>query len=89
MKDYKFLVKPSLFIFNLLFATWLVLKIEQIKPSDFGSGQFMQQHIGPNASDKALLRNLLRNFKTGKMDSLHVDQEIDHVLMKLKGSSGN
>ena len=35
MKKYNFLFKPVFFIFNLLFATWLVLKIEEIKPSDF------------------------------------------------------
>ena len=35
MKKYNFLFKPLFFIFNLLLATWLVLEIEKIKPSDF------------------------------------------------------
>lgn len=36
MEKYKFLFKPLFFIFSLLFACWMVLKIEQIQPSDFG-----------------------------------------------------
>lgn len=35
MKKYNFLFKPLFFIFNLLLATWIVLEIEKIKPSDF------------------------------------------------------
>ena len=36
MKKYKFLLRPLFFIFNLVFATCMVFKIEQISPSDFG-----------------------------------------------------
>ena len=37
MKKYNFLFKPLFFIFSLVFATWLVLYIEKIHPSDLGS----------------------------------------------------
>jgi hypothetical protein len=36
VKKYKFILKPLFFIFSLLFTSWMVLKIEQLSPSDFG-----------------------------------------------------
>ena len=36
MKKYTFLIRPLVFICSLVFATWLVFKIERLRPSDFG-----------------------------------------------------
>ena len=36
MKKFDFLIKPVFFTCNLVFATWLVLTIDRIEPSDFG-----------------------------------------------------
>lgn len=48
MKKYNFLFKPVFFIFNLLLATWLVLEIEKIKPSDFSKRpSFFKQKTSP------------------------------------------
>jgi hypothetical protein len=41
MKKYNFLFKPLFFIFSLVFATWLVLYIEKISPSDFGRYEYL------------------------------------------------
>lgn len=84
MKKYKFLFKPILFIFNLLFATWLVLKIEKIKPSDFGEHKSVF-YSGPkprmvSKSDKGYLKQLFIDFKAGRVDSLKLEEHIDAFL---------
>jgi len=47
MKKYKFLLKPIFFIINLLFATWLILKIEKLNPSDFGKYRSIFEKTAP------------------------------------------
>jgi hypothetical protein len=80
MKKYKFVLKPLFFIFNLLFATWLVLKIEKIQPSDFGEYKSIF-YSGPKPkmvtlSDKQYLKNLCVGFKNGEIDSLKLEQQL-------------
>jgi hypothetical protein len=84
MKKYKFLLKPIFFIFNLLFATWLVLKIEKIKPSDFGEHKkFFDPAPAPRVvtpDDKNYLRDLAIDYKYGRLDSVTLERKLDKFL---------
>jgi hypothetical protein len=84
MKDYSFLKKPVFFIFNLIFATWLVLAIEQIQPSDFGNGaSFFLPPPRPKKvteADKPYLRKLASDFRSGKIDSLTLEKELEEFV---------
>jgi hypothetical protein len=86
MKDLKFLKKPVFFIFNLVFATWLVLAIEQLQPSDFGeSGKFFLPPPRPKRvtlDDKPKLQKLASDFKAGRIDSLTFDKELIEFLKR-------
>lgn len=57
MTTTKFLLKPLFFIITLVFGAWLVLWIEKLKPSDFGSykGVFLKEII-INKTDQVPLR---------------------------------
>jgi hypothetical protein len=82
MKKYKFLVKPVFFIFNLLFATWLVLKIEKLSPSDFGRYErlFEPAELRPDnipLYDKYYLKKLAEDYRSGKIDSAMFDLQLD------------
>jgi hypothetical protein len=92
MKEYKFLLKPAFFIFNLFFATWLVLKIEQVKPSDFGKYErFLTPHQvvpAPAGNEKLLLKTLLNSYKNGQLDSIHAEMKIEEILKTIKGNTG-
>jgi hypothetical protein len=96
MKNYSFLIKPAFFIFNLLFATWLVFKIETISPSDFGKyGRIFQEEYRPPVSDKkGPLKKLYRDYKNGLLDSVSFEKTLDRILTSgggsgsLKGVSG-
>jgi hypothetical protein len=84
MMKYKFLFKPLFFIFNLIFATWLVLKIEKIKPSDFGEHKTLfdpaptPRIVTPK--DKVYLKKLAYEYKYGIIDSLKLDQKLQQYL---------
>jgi hypothetical protein len=85
MKDYKFLLKPAFFIFNLLFATWLVLKIEKLAPSDFGryKSMFEGGQIRPKGVpqyDKYYLKKLADDYKSGVLDSAMFDLQLDQFI---------
>jgi hypothetical protein len=84
MKKYKFLFKPIFFIINLIFATWLVLTIEKIKPSDFGEHKkFFEAPPAPRVvtkEDKEYLRSLALEFKYGLIDSLKFEKSLDQFL---------
>jgi hypothetical protein len=74
MKKYKFLVKPLFFIFNLLLATWLVLKIEKLSPSDFGRHKTLFERTEPVQQnfphyDKYYIKALADQYRSGKLDS--------------------
>jgi hypothetical protein len=97
MEKYQFLLKPIFFIFNLLFATWLVLKIEKIQPSDFGKYEKLFQRTEPRpdhvpAYDKYYIKKLADDYKAGKLDSAMFDLQleifIDHTINKSKETAG-
>lgn len=84
MKQYKFILKPLFFIFNLIFATWLVLKIEKIKPSDFGEYKSIF-YTGPKpklvtTADKDYLKKLCTEYKQGTIDSLKLEKSLEDFL---------
>jgi len=84
MKQYKFLLKPLFFIFNLVFATWLVLEIEKIKPSDFGEhNKLFSPAPKPRIvtkDDKKALRAIAFEFKHGLIDSTKLEKKLDEFL---------
>ncbi|HXB40645.1 MAG TPA: hypothetical protein VNZ49_08890 [Bacteroidia bacterium] len=86
MKKYKFLFKPVFFILNLLFATWLVFRIEKITPSDFGRYRSLfedqQPVIQHHTFNKKFLRKLCLDYKTGTLDSIKLEQELDEFLVR-------
>ena len=89
MKEYKFLLKPTFFIFNLLFATWIVLKIEKISPSDMGKYESLfkkeTQAVPPVVDNsKQQLKTLIINYKTGVIDSLTFENKLDGVLKSIR-----
>ncbi|MBA3664156.1 MAG: hypothetical protein H0W61_08115 [Bacteroidetes bacterium] len=84
MKKYKFILKPLFFIFNLLFATWLVLKIEKIQPSDFGEYKSIF-YSGPKpkmvtTADKDYLKKLCTEYKKGVIDSVRLEKQLEKFL---------
>lgn len=84
MKQYSFLLKPVIFIFNLIFATWLVFRIEQVRPSDFGRYGYVFEETVPRSGmlqkDKAYLKKLCRDYKTGLLDSLELERRLQRFL---------
>jgi hypothetical protein len=84
MRDYAFLFKPLFFIFNLIFATWLVLAIEQIKPSDFGEHRsFFERPAKPRKvtpADKPVLFKLADDYKAGRINAETLDRELEAFL---------
>jgi hypothetical protein len=80
MKQYSFLLKPFFFICSLLFATWLVVKIEKIRPSDFGLYESIPNkkvNSREILERKLYLRNLCLEYRTGKIDSAVFDQKLN------------
>jgi len=84
MKNYRFLLKPLFFIFNLIFATWLVLAIEKIKPSDFGAHKTLFDPAPPprivTPKDKNFLKSLAYDYKNGLIDSTALDKKLQEYL---------
>lgn len=84
MKQYTFLFKPVFFIVNLIFATWLVLAIEQVQPSDFGQYKSLfESPARPKKvypEDKHRLKKLAVDFKNGKINEKTLDKELDAFL---------
>ena len=88
MKQYAFLIKPAFFVVNLVFATWLVLAIEQVEPSDFGQYKsFFETTARPRKvfpEDKHKLKQIAVDFKTGKIDENTLDKELDAFLAPIE-----
>ena len=88
MKKYQFLFKPLFFIFNLLFACWLVLKIEKISPSDFGKhGSLFESAHKPKPLNtdsciyaKQYLENLCSTYKRGLIDGPKLYEKLENFL---------
>jgi hypothetical protein len=85
MIRYRFLLKPIFFIFNLVFATWLVLKIEAISPSDFGKYSSIFGGTGKLTPGKKLqkryLEKIIFEYKHGKLDSVSLNKKLEKYLI--------
>jgi hypothetical protein len=72
LKKYKFLFKPLFFIFNLFFATWLVLKIEEYQPSHkIKSEPPANKHL-----PREQLKSIIFDFKRNKIDSVEMEDRL-------------
>lgn len=91
MKKYNFLFKPFFFICSLLFATWLVLYIEKIRPSDLGKYESMFNSTPKpppkvksvhhsHMNDKQIFKKICADYKAGLIDSTKLDQQIEDFL---------
>jgi hypothetical protein len=83
MKKYKFIIKPLLFIFNLLFATWLVFAIEDIKPTDFGRYEYLFEDPPAVKTRKQKKEHLIRissEYRKGIIDTTELVRQIDMYL---------
>lgn len=88
MKKYNFLFKPLFFICSLLFATWMVLEIERVSPSDFGKYRYLfeskedtdKRVIEEKAKARDFLRNLCVRYKRGAVDSLTLEKTLEGYL---------
>ncbi len=94
MKNYTFLIKPVFFILSLVFSCWMVMKIEQIQPSDFGRYRSLFEKPGTpqkeskviksdkkNLSDaKTKLKKLCQDYKAGLISSNKLDEELEKVI---------
>src|SRR4051812_3880178 len=93
MKKYNFLFKPVFFICSLVFATWLVLYIEKLAPSDFGKYEYIF-NSGPGPISKKLAgqpfpysqqqytcsKKICKDYKAGLIDSANLDQQLKEIL---------
>ena len=81
MKNYAFIFKPLFFIFNLIFATWLVFKIETISPSDFGRySSLFDDPPGSMGYRKKNLTKIIVDYKKGRLDSIQLAQKIEKYI---------
>jgi hypothetical protein len=89
MKNYKFLLKPLLFIINIVFASYLVLEIENLKPSDFDKytslfgNEIKAREFHKNGKD--YLKNIFIKYRAGNIDSLSFDKELESFLKSYYG----
>jgi|GEM_PF-1857653 len=83
MKKYTFLLKPFFYIFSLFFASWLVLKIEKLSPSDFGKEKYLFESDPVSTVskyDKQYLKNLFMEYKFGLIDNKQLDEKLDFFI---------
>lgn len=83
MKKYKFILKPALFIFNLIFATWLVFTIEGISPTDFGRYEYLFKDPPALTTKKLKKEHLIKicsDYRKGLIDTTTLVKQIDMYL---------
>ena len=84
MKKYNFLFKPVFYIFSLLFATWLVIEIEKIRPSDASKEEnavLNKSSYSDGIKDrKKYLKNLFFAYKEGVIDSVLLNKHLSLFL---------
>jgi len=84
MKNYSFLFKPAFYIFSLVFATWMVIKIDSISPSDFGGSNPSDHKKIANAANILYLKQYIFNaceaYKTGKIDRKGLEDELNAIV---------
>lgn len=91
MKEKMLILRPLFFIFNLIFATWIVFQIEAVSPSDFG--KYRSLFEGPPAftpekmGEKQFLKKVCSDYKKGKLDSTEVDLLLNRYLTAPKAVS--
>jgi hypothetical protein len=85
MSHYKFLLKPLFFIFNLIFATCLVLWIEKLSPSDLGRFKSVFENAPP-PSEKDIFMELCRDYKNGTITQAQFDERLDLLFNKKEGA---
>lgn len=80
MRQYNFLWKPFFFICSLLFATWLVITVEKVSPSDLGVEQPSKDAVEPVSADllkrREYLKQLCDQYKAGAIDSTEVNKRL-------------
>lgn len=88
MREKLFILKPLFFIFNLIFATWLVFRIEKLSPSDFGKYRSLfdtPEALSPEKmGGKLYLKRVCSDYKAGKVDSTQMELLIDRYLTTTK-----
>lgn len=90
MKKYKFLFKPAFFIFNIVFASWLVIKIERLSPSDMGrfrslfENKTKQPAPLPKDTGKYLLKKLCIDYKQGTIDNNTFDARLEKYMQIIR-----
>ena len=88
MNKYKFLLKPVFFVFNLVFATWLVFKVESISPSNFGKYKSLFDEpptgIPGKIQHKKYLVKICADYKAGKLDTLQLNTKLEEYLTSAK-----
>lgn len=87
MSDYKFLLKPLFFIFNLFLATALVLWIEKLSPSDLGRFKSIFENTAPVPSEKDVFMELCRDYKSGSITQAEFDKRLEALFAKDTGST--
>jgi hypothetical protein len=91
MKEYTFLVKPVFFIFNLVFATWMVFTIEKIRPSDFGRYGDIFNTEPPTALqtlNKKTVLKLCKDYKAGLLDSAKLEEKVNRLFPHPQQAAG-
>lgn len=90
MEKYSFLFKPLFFIFSLFFASWLVLKIEKLRPSDFGRERYLFEDEPVHSVakyDEQYLKNLFLEYKFGIINSRQLDEKLEFFLNPINKSA--
>jgi hypothetical protein len=91
MKKIDFLFKPMFFICSLFFATWMTLKIEQLQPSDFSrytrlfenEREIQERKRQILGTRKQGFKQLYLQYRTGKIDSLKFEKELEEMLKEM------
>jgi hypothetical protein len=96
MKKIDFLFKPIFFIFSLLFAAWMLMKIEKLNPSDFDDHKTHVSQKSNKIPDSCLwnnrkkyLQNLCTSYKAGMIDSSRLDEKLTIFLESTGNKSAN
>lgn len=87
MSKYKFLLKPLFFIFNLIFATCLVLWIEKLSPSDLGRFKSIFESPTPKQTEKNIFMELCRDYKNGTITQAEFDERLEALFSKKGGAT--
>jgi hypothetical protein len=89
MEDRRFLIKPIFYISSLVFSCWLVLKIEQLCPSDLGRYESLFHSVQTTPKENILrpvekrdLYSLISDLKAGRIDSIRFERELEKLFGK-------